>query len=447
MSASDKNIPRSWKLCKPVNHHLQIQHVHARQVLDSRGTPTVEVVVTLQGGASGLAIVPSGASTGQAEALELRDGDPADYAGKSVHRAVQHVLDQLAPAILGRNATEQTLIDELLIELDGTPNKARLGANALLGVSLAVAHAAAAGLGLPLYRYLGGDEATLLPMPMINILSGGLHAGGAVDLQDYLAIPIGAPDYATALQWISRVRRATGELLAADGYEAVLVAHEGGYGPRLPDNEAGLRYLTRGIERAGLHPGDDVAIALDVAATHFYRADHYFFTVENEAMSAAALVDRLVEWSQRYPIISLEDGLAEEDWAGWQVLSERLPHIQLLGDDLFVTNADRLQQGIDRGIANAVLIKVNQIGTLSETLRTVQLAQQHGYNPVISARSGETEDHTIADLAVATGAGQIKVGSLRGSERLAKYNRLLRIADELGDRARWPTAQLFKRSA
>jgi enolase len=430
-----------------VNNQLRIQHVHARQVLDSRGTPTVEVVVTLEGGATGMAIVPSGASTGQAEALELRDGDPTNYAGKSVQRAVQHVREQLAPVIIGRDASEQTSIDELLIELDGTPNKARLGANALLGVSLAVAYAAAAGLNLPLYRYLGGDEATLLPMPMINILSGGLHAGGAVDLQDYLAIPIGAPDYVTALHWVSRVRQATGELLAADGHEVVLVAHEGGYGPRLPNNEAGLQYLTRGIERAGLRPGDEVAIALDVAATHFYRDGRYFFKVENEAMSAAALVERLVEWSQRYPIISIEDGLAEEDWDGWKILSERLPHIQLLGDDLFVTNPTRLQKGIEQGIANAVLIKVNQIGTLSETLRTVQLAQQHGYNPVISARSGETEDYTIADLAVATGAGQLKVGSLRGSERLAKYNRLLRIADELGDRARWPTAQLFTRSA
>jgi enolase len=423
---------------------LSIEHIHARQVLDSRGTPTVEVEVTLRGGATGLAIVPSGASTGQAEALELRDGKPEDYAGKSVHRAVRHVLDTLAPALQGLDATAQEQVDETMITLDGTPNKARLGANAILGVSLAVAHAAAAGLHLPLYRYLGGVEATLLPMPMVNILSGGLHAGGAVDLQDYLAIPVGAPDYPTALQWLSRVRRAAGELLAADGYEAVLIAHEGGYGPRLPDNETGLRYLTQAIERAALHPGEDVAIALDVAATHFYDQGRYHFAVEDRTMAADEMVERLAGWTQRYPIISIEDGLAEEDWEGWRVLTGRLGHIQLLGDDLFVTNPARLRKGIEMGVANAVLIKVNQIGTLTETLRTVRLAQAHGYNPVISARSGETEDTTIADLAVATGAGQIKVGSLRGSERLAKYNRLLRIAEELGNAARFSGRELFK---
>jgi enolase len=422
-----------------------IQTIHARQVLDSRGTPTVEVTVTVQNGATGVAIVPSGASTGQFEALELRDGDPADYGGKSVRRAVRHVNEVLAPALLGQDATQQNAIDATLIELDGTPNKARLGANALLGVSLAVAHAAAAGSGLPLYSYLGGPEATLLPMPMVNILSGGLHAGGAVDLQDYLAIPVGAPDYPTALHWLTRVRNATGALLAADGYEAVLVAHEGGYGPRLPDNEAGLRYLTQAIERAGLHPGEDVAIGLDVAATHFFQGEQYVFSVEGRAMSAAELVERLAGWTARYPIVSIEDGLAEEDWGGWQILTRQLGQLQLLGDDLFVTNTDRLQRGIDQGVANAVLIKVNQIGTLTETLQTVGLAQRHGYNPVISARSGETEDTTIADLAVATGAGQIKVGSLRGSERLAKYNRLLRIADELGQAARWPAKTLFQR--
>jgi enolase len=314
-----------------------------------------------------------------------------------------------------------------------------------------VAHAAAAALNMPLYRYLGGDSATLLPMPMVNILSGGLHAAPrgrpAVDIQDYLAIPIGAPDYPTALHWLSCVRMATGELLAQDGYEATLVAHEGGYGPRLPDNEAGLRYLTQGIERAGLRPGEEIAIALDVASTHFYQNGSYIFSVEKRAMSAGMLVDRLAEWTQRYPLVSIEDGLAEEDWDGWRVLTQRLGHLQLLGDDLFVTNPLRLQKGLDLGVANAVLIKVNQIGTLTETLRTVRLAQTHGYNPVISARSGETEDTTIADLAVATGAGQIKVGSLRGSERLAKYNRLLRIAEELGDDARWPERGLFDLSS
>ena len=426
---------------------LIIQRIHARQVLDSRGTPTVEVEVTLRGGATAAAIVPSGASTGQAEALELRDGDPTKYAGKSVERAVDHVHTVLAPPLLGLDASDQTRIDETMLALDGTPNKARLGANALLGVSLAVAHAAAAGLQLPLYRYLGGERATLLPMPMVNILSGGLHAGGVVDMQDYLAIPIGASDYPTALHWLTRVRKAVGELLAADGYEAVLVAHEGGYGPRLPDNEAGLRYLTHGIERAGLQAGEEVAIALDVASTHFYRDGQYLFAVEQRAMSAEAMIERLLDWTQRYPIISLEDGLAEEDWAGWRLLTKRLGQIQLLGDDLFVTNPARLQQGIDQGVANAVLIKVNQIGTLSETLRTVRLARAHGYNPVISARSGETEDTTIADLAVATNAGQIKVGSLRGSERLAKYNRLLRIAEALGDDARFAGRELFTRSA
>jgi len=422
---------------------LAIQKIHARQVFDSRGQPTVEVEVTLHDGVTGRAIVPSGASTGGAEALELRDGDPAIYAGKSVHQAVQNVQTVLAPALIGQAATDQTGIDQLLIDLDGTPNKAHLGANALLGISLAVAQAAAAAQNLPLYRYLGGDEATLLPMPMVNILSGGLHAGGAVDLQDYLAIPLGAPDYPTALHWVSRVRQATGELLAAAGYEATLVAHEGGFGPRLPDNESGLRFLTQAIERADLRPGEDVAIGLDVAATHFYADGRYNFAVERRAMSADEMVERLADWSKRYPIVSLEDGLAEEDWAGWQLMSERLGHLQLLGDDLFVTNPVRLQKGIEASIANAVLIKVNQIGTLSETLQTVRLAQANGYNPVISARSGETEDTMIADLAVATGAGQIKIGSLRGSERLAKYNRLLRIAETLGDRARWPSRRLF----
>jgi enolase len=425
------------------DYALLIDRIHARQVFDSRGAPTVEAEVTLRGGATGVAIVPSGASTGQAEALELRDGDLAVYAGKSVHRAVDHVQRILAPALIGKNANEQQEIDEIMLALDGSPNKVRLGANAILGVSLAVAHAAAAGLHLPLYRYLGGEQANVLPMPMVNILSGGLHAGGAVDLQDYLAIPIGAPDYLTALHWVSRVRRAVGELLAADGYEAVLVAHEGGFGPRLPDNETGLRYLTQGIERAGLRPGAEVAIALDVAATHFYREGRYFFTVEERALSSEEMIDRLADWVQRHPIISIEDGLAEEDWSGWQRLTARLGQIQLLGDDLFVTNPTRLQRGLDLGVANAVLIKANQIGTLSETLRTVRMAQEHGYNPVISARSGETEDTTIADLAVTTNAGQIKVGSLRGSERLAKYNRLLRIAEELGDDARFAGRELF----
>lgn len=430
-----------------------IERILARQVFDSRGAPTVEVEIRLRGGATGMAIVPSGASTGQAEALELRDGDPADYAGKSVRRAVANVNQVLAPALLGKAAADQAQLDEILLELDGTPNKVHLGANALLGVSLALAHAAAAAHSLPLYRYLGnlywgdsdrnGEKSNLLPMPMVNILSGGLHAGGAVDLQDYLAIPVGASNYATALHWLSRVRKATGELLAADGHEAVLVAHEGGYGPRLPDNEAGLRYLTQAIERAGLRPGADVAIALDVAATHFYRQDQYLFAVEEQAMSAAELVDRLANWALRYPIVSIEDGLAEDDWTGWQVLTQRLGQLQLLGDDLFVTNPARLQKGLDLGVANAVLIKVNQIGTLTQTLQTVRLAQEHGYNPVISARSGETEDTTIADLAVATRAGQIKVGSLRGSERLAKYNRLLRIGEELGEAAQWPDRRLF----
>jgi enolase len=429
-----------------------IQHIHARQVLDSRGVPTVEVVVTLQGGAQGTAIVPSGASTGHAEALELRDGDPTFYAGKSVRKAVENVRRVLAPALLGHDAMDQAHIDETILALDGTANKTRLGANALLGLSLAVAHAAAAAQNIPLYRYLGGGPsgrpAALLPMPMVNILSGGLHAapsggGPAVDIQDYLAIPIGAPDYATALHWLSRVRMATGELLAQDGYEATLVAHEGGYGPRLPDNEAGLRYLTQGVERAGLRPGEDIAIALDVAASHFYQHGGYVFSLEQRAMNAGEMVERLAGWAQRYPLVSIEDGLAEEDWEGWRLLTQRLGHLQLLGDDLFVTNPVRLQKGLDLGVGNAILIKVNQIGTLSETLHTIRLAQAYGYNPVISARSGETEDTTIADLAVATGAGQIKIGSLRGSERLAKYNRLLRIAEELGDNARWPGRSLF----
>ena len=427
-----------------------ISTVRAREVLDSRGNPTVEVDVHLEGGAMGRAIVPSGASTGRHEAIELRDGDPARYEGKGVLRAVAGVNTIIAPAVCGSmDAADQPTLDEFLRELDGTSNKSRLGANAILGVSLAAAHAAAAALGEPFYRYLGGPDATTMPVPMVNIISGGRHAEAGLDMQDFLAIPIGAETYSEALRMVVDVYRAVGRVLSQMGPYAYGVADEGGYGPPLPCHEDALGILYDATRLAGYRCArdGDIAIGMDVAATEFIGGDgNYLLRAEGRSFTSAELADLLVHWCATYPIISIEDGLSEDDWDGWEYLTRQMgASTQLIGDDLFTTNPERLAQGADAGIANAVLIKLNQIGTLTETLETVRLAQERGYLPVISARSGETEDTTIADLAVATGAGQIKIGSITRSERLAKYNRLLRIEEELGERAVFPGRDVFAR--
>ena len=411
-----------------------ITRIHAREVLDSRGRPTVEVEVHCRGGAVGRAIVPSGASTGRHEAVELRDGDPKRYAGRGVRKAVAHVREEIAPRIIGTPATEQAEIDRRMIELDGTPNKSRLGANAILGVSLACAHAAAASRGLPLWRYLDPDGNARLPLPMVNMISGGLHAGGNLDFQDFLIMPVGARSFSEALEMAVAVYRALGEVLCSAGFEGVLVGDEGGFGPRLQSNEQAVEMVLRAIESAGLQPRRDAALALDVASTHFYGDGQYHLREgKGHALSSEEMIDRLARWVAAYPIVSIEDGLAEDDWDGWKQLTTRLgKNVQLIGDDFFATNPDRLKIGISTGTANAVLVKVNQIGTLTETLEVVRLARTAGFRAVISARSGETEDATLADLAVATGAGQIKIGSVARSERLAKYNQLLRIEEAMG---------------
>jgi enolase len=416
-----------------------IVRASAREILDSRGRPTVEAEVYLDRGQVGRASVPSGASTGAAEAHELRDGDPARYDGLGVLRPVKHVIETVSPAIAGLNPADQETLDQRLIALDGTPNKSRLGANALLAVSLAAARAAAASLDLPLYQHLSdllGGGSPRMPLPMVNMISGAKHAGGNLDIQDVLILPVGAPSYAVGLEWIVRVYRRLGKLLAAAGYEGYLVGDEGGYGPRLRSNREALECVVRAIEAAGLAPGREVALALDIAATHFFHAGGYRLARdEDRELTSSQLVDRLEAWTREFPIVSIEDGLAENDWTGWRELTERLgARVALVGDDLFATNAERLLHGVTQGVANAVLIKVNQIGTLTETLRTVRLAKKHGYRCVVSARSGETEDDFLADLAVGVAGEQIKVGSVARSERLAKYNRLLRIAEELGDR-------------
>ena len=432
-----------------------IAAVRAREVLDSRGNPTLEATVTLHGGAAGRAIVPSGASTGRHEAVELRDGDPSRYEGLGVRRAVAAVNDIISPALSDDavDAADQPILDARLCALDGTTNKSNLGANAILGVSLAAAHAAAAARQLPLYRHLaelaGNAAGISIPMPMVNIISGGRHAAGGLDMQDFLAIPIGAASFADAVQMAVAVYRAVGRILSQSGPYPYGVADEGGYGPPLPCHEDALGLLYDAARLAGyLCAADgDIAIGIDVAATEFMLpTGDYALHAEGRSFTAAQLVDLLAQWRQTYPIISIEDGLGEDDWDGWQYLTGQLgATTQLLGDDLFTTNPQRLAQGADAGIANAILVKPNQIGTLTETLDTIRLARQRGYRPVISARSGETEDTTIADLAVATGAGQIKIGSITRSERLAKYNRLLQIEEELGDAAQFAGRDVFAR--
>jgi enolase len=425
-----------------MDHPETIHHIQGREVLDSRGNPTVEVEVHCPGGAWGRAIVPSGASTGRHEAVELRDGDPARFGGKGVRRAVANVNETIAPRLLGWRVTEQVEIDRELCRLDGTPNKSRLGANAILGVSVACAHAAAAVHGVPLWRHLAKGPASI-PLPMVNLISGGLHAGGNLDFQDFLLLPIGAQSFSEALAMTAGVYRNLSAILQHHGYEGVLVGDEGGFGPRLPDNERAIRLIVEAIERAGYVPGQQAALAIDVASTHFYRDGRYHLKRGGgQALSAEQLVQQLEKWADAYPILSIEDGMAEDDWEGWRLLTDALgQRVQLIGDDLFVTNPERLRRGIVAGLANSVLVKPNQIGTLTETLDVLALARSAGYRPVISARSGETEDGTIADLAVASGAGQIKIGSVARSERLAKYNQLLRIEEQLGQAAvfaAWP---------
>jgi enolase len=420
-----------------VDQAAAIARVDAREVLDSRGNPTVEVEVDCAGGARGRAIVPSGASTGRHEAVELRDGDPSRFGGKGVRRAVANVGDHIAPRLVGMPATEQSSIDRTLCELDGTPQKSRLGANAILGVSLACAHAAAAVQGLPLWRALDTGHDAKLPLPMVNLISGGLHAGGNLDFQDFLLLPVGARSFSEALEMTVHVYRALGATLARHGYEGVLVGDEGGFGPRLRGNEQAVEVILEAIENAGYAPGRQAALALDVASSHFYRDGRYCLSATaGKTLTRDEMVGLLERWVRTYPILSIEDGMAEDDWDGWRTLTAALGRrVQLIGDDLFVTNPERLRRGIAEGMANSVLVKPNQIGTLTETLQVIAMARAAGYRPVISARSGETEDSTIADLAVATGAGQIKIGSVARSERLAKYNQLLRIEEEMGERA------------
>jgi enolase len=458
-----------------VSQTASIHHLVAREILDSRGRPTVEVEVHCHSGAWGRASVPSGASTGQFEAHELRDGDSTRQDGLGVRRAVEAVLRELDPACRGLNPAHQGELDARLRDCDGTPHKSRLGANALLGVSLAAARAAAATPGVPLVHHLarlwretpapeplpfppdldassprmrltsalGGG--LVMPLPMVNMISGGLHAGRNLDLQDWLILPVGAGSYHQALDWIVLVYRRLGTVLKERGLEGNLVGDEGGYGPRVADNETPLKLIVEAIERAGLRPGPDVALGLDVASTHFFQGGRYQLAAGGgQTLSASGMVDLLESWVDRYPLVSIEDGCADDDWEGWQHLTRRLAaRVQLIGDDLFVTNPGRIREGIGRQCGNSVLIKLNQIGTLSETLQALRLTLAAGYRPVVSARSGETEDDLLADLAVATGAGQIKIGSIVRSERLAKYNQLLRLEEQLGSQADWLGGRLF----
>ena len=425
---------------------MKIARIHAREILDSRGNPTVEADVILTDGTLGRAAVPSGASTGEHEALELRDQDPARYGGKGVLRAVGHVNEVIAAKLVGMDAGDQEAIDAAMIALDGTPTKARLGANAILAVSMAVARAAAREAGLPLYRYLGGEAATLLPVPMMNILNGGAHASNNVDAQEFMVVPVGADNFADGLRMGVEVFHTLKTVLSEQGLSTA-VGDEGGFAPDLPSNDAALDAIVTAIDRAGYRPGDDVAIALDVAANELWDDGSYVFRKgDGSRHSGEEMIALYRQWIDRYPIVSIEDGMYEDDWSGWAALTAALGDaVQLVGDDIFVTNPERLERGVREKVANAILIKVNQIGTLTETLRCIELARASGYGFVISHRSGETEDTFIADLAVATGSGQIKTGSGSRTDRIAKYNRLLRIQEELGTRAAWPGRSLYRR--
>jgi enolase 1/2/3 len=421
----------------------QIETVHARQILDSRGNPTVEVELVLRSGAHGRAAVPSGASTGEFEATELRDGGEA-WGGKGVTRAVANVNGEIAAAVAGRDALDQAGLDRALIDLDGTPNKSRLGANAILGVSLAAARAAAAEESQPLWRYLGGESARVLPVPLMNVLNGGAHADNSVDFQEFMIVPVGADSFAEALRKGAEVFHALKKTLGARGLSTG-VGDEGGFAPDLESNEAALQALIEGIEAAGYTPGEDLAIALDPAKSEVFEDGAYALTHEGRTLSSDEMAAYWAELAGRYPILSIEDGMDEEDWDGWRALTERIgERVQLVGDDLFVTNTERLERGIESGVANSILVKVNQIGTLTETLAAIDMARGAGYTAVMSHRSGETEDTTIADLAVATGCGQIKTGAPSRSDRVAKYNQLLRIEEALGADAEYPGRSAFR---
>lgn len=416
-----------------------ITDIHGREILDSRGNPTISVKVTLSSGKAGVAAVPSGASTGSKEALELRDGDEKRYGGKGVLKAVENINGEICNALKGMDPAAQEEIDNTMIELDGTENKSRLGANAMLGVSLAVVHAAANEAGLPLYRYFGGDGPFTMPIPLMNIINGGAHANNNLDIQEFMILPIGAPNFREALRYGAEVFHALKKRLAKEGLSTA-VGDEGGFAPDLPNNEAAIEFILRAIEDAGYTPGEQIALGLDVASTEFYSKKGYYLASEGEHLNSDQMIERMNSWVSQYPIVSIEDGLAEDDWDGWANLTEVLgSRVQLVGDDLFVTNPALLRDGIERNVANAILIKLNQIGTFTETLAAIGLAKNADYGVIISHRSGETEDATIADLAVATNAGQIKTGSLCRSDRVAKYNRLLAIEEELGDKVVYAT--------
>ncbi len=421
----------------------EIKKITAREVLDSRGNPTIGAQVYTLDGSIGSAMVPSGASTGSREALELRDKDHSRYLGKGVLNAIQNIHSQIAPVIIGMEVTDQVAIDSAMIELDGTPNKSKLGANAILAVSMAAAHAAAKDKGEPLYRYIGGEGPYDLPVPMMNIINGGAHADNSVDMQEFMILPVGANSIAEAVRYGAEIFHSLKAVLSKKGL-GTAVGDEGGFAPDLSSNEEAIEVILMAITDAGFKAGTDILLGLDVASSEFYKDGKYFLASENKTLSSSEFIDYLIPWFKKYPIITMEDGMAEEDWDGWKMLTDKLGgKAQLVGDDLFVTNTEILQQGIDRKIANSILIKVNQVGTLTETIAAIKMAKQAGYTVVISHRSGETEDTTIADLAVAMSAGQIKTGSLSRSDRVAKYNRLMEIELELGENARYPGKSAF----
>lgn len=422
-----------------------IEDIHARQIFDSRGNPTIEVDVTTENGFVGRAAVPSGASTGKHEAVELRDGDKSAYMGKSVLKAVSNVNDIIAEELIGASVFEQNMVDKIMLELDGTPNKGKLGANAILGVSLAIAKAAAQEAGQPLYRYIGGVNANTLPVPMMNIINGGSHADNSIDFQEFMIMPVGAESFTHAMKMGSEIFHNLAKVLKDKKY-STNVGDEGGFAPNIPSNEEAIEIVLKAIEKAGYKPGDDVMIAMDAAVTEFYDEAtglYHFHKSNGMKKTSDEMVEYWAEWASKYPIISIEDGMAEDDWAGWKKLTDKIGKTtQLVGDDLFVTNVTRLSEGIKTGVANSILVKVNQIGSLTETINAVSMAQRANYTSIMSHRSGETEDNTIADLAVALNCGQIKTGSCSRSDRMAKYNQLLRIEEELGESAIWPGKNL-----
>jgi enolase len=421
----------------------KIVDIQAREIIDSRGNPTVEADVYLESGAMGRAAVPSGASTGEREAVELRDGDKSRYLGKGVRNAVAAVVGELKDAVLGMDASDQQALDQKLIDTDGTPNKARLGANAILAISMATAHAAAKEAGLPLYKYIGGDNAITMPVPMMNIINGGSHADNSVDLQEFMILPVGASSLSEAVRYGAEVFHALKKVLNDRGLNTA-VGDEGGFAPDLPSNEAAIEVILEAIEKAGYKAGEDIMLGLDAASSEFYKDGKYVLASEGRSLSSQEFAELLADWVNKYPIISIEDGMDENDWDGWKVLTDLIgDRVQLVGDDLFVTNTESLSQGIEKGVANSILIKVNQIGTLTETFAAIEMAKQAGYTAVMSHRSGETEDNTIADLAVAMNTGQIKTGSLSRSDRTAKYNQLIRIEGELGAKAQYPGSKAF----